>query len=139
MLIFLSECVSVHDRLTKRNRIEACNLVHTIPMSISENVFFFSKKITIRAADIEKLPCHVHNQFCILIDTLARKKKTKNISCFAFNNPTFLSFVHPLFYQICEKSVLLIFLRCTIFKSWHLLLITMEIIASPTPRTKEGG
>ena len=45
----------VQNLLTKRRTIQTRNLVNTLPSTIS----CFFKKVTLRAASLEKLPCHM--------------------------------------------------------------------------------
>ena len=56
--VFIHLCVS--RLLAKLNTIQNWNLAHILPLTLSENWFFrFFDQITVTAASLKKLPCHV--------------------------------------------------------------------------------
>ena len=55
--MWLCWCICLYGAfLPQRKKIKTWNLVHTLPKTISKNVFFLLK----RASSLEKLPCHVY-------------------------------------------------------------------------------
>ena len=63
-LVYVCVCICIYlflsSLLAKRKTIQTWNLAHILPLTLSKNRFFyFFDQITVTAASLEKLPCHV--------------------------------------------------------------------------------
>ena len=68
-LSYLCMCVIVIRLLATLTTIHTWNLAHILPLTLSKNLFFFDQ-ITVTAASLKKLPCHLDfTHLLVLLDT----------------------------------------------------------------------